>query len=158
MNTNVSQKQINALKYLILHSRVNQEVKKILFALIDASEKFTIPVAFTTCSRKTIYNLEHVIHSDGVPPHLNEIMKLLGVDYNPNRKIQTERGMSPINTWGFSRHDGYLSEGEFIISMRPGKKYTRTVWLSFEWYDRQAKEITQEQVDAVELADHLYDR
>lgn len=152
MKANVSEEQINALKYLILNLNGSDEAKKIVFALIDASERLTKPVAYTASTHELVGKVSSFIHSDkGI--NLRRIIKLLGVSFNTDSDRESSRNVTvnPNNVWHFSDHDGYFSEGEYKVAMRPGEEHTVTFWLSFHSYDHKAIEIFEEQVNEAEL-------
>lgn len=147
----ISKKQIEALKHLVLGFDTIDEVKKILFALINASDGLTQPVCFTIYSVNLVLPMANVLSSNFSP--LDAMMELLGAGYNPNKDKDFEL---LDEVWMFSHHDGYFSEGKFIIAIRPGKESSRTVWLSLRSYDKKAKEITEADVEEVELVDFLW--
>jgi len=135
----VIQNQINALKYLILVSPdCGQETKKACFALIDASEGLTKPVFFTGYSEDITYGVHGMCCSHG-KTHLDALMHLMGMEFK------------------FSHHGGYfISPGNFQSKLKRWKKYTHTIWLSPQTYERQATEIPLKKVKAVKLVDPLY--
>ncbi len=120
----ISQKQINALKYLIFKSEDARDwARKILLALIDASKGLTKPVYFTG-------NLNEVYMEDMFcthhSTHLHEVVKLTGSKFK------------------FSHHDGYFScTGKFKPCNHPKKGNLHTVWLSTEKYDKKAKKLVE---------------
>jgi hypothetical protein len=152
MNTNVSQGQIDALKYLIPNLDGDDEVKKVIFALIDASECLTKPVAYTTTSPELISKIRQFIGSEKVIC-LRWLMRLLGANFNPDSDPQLSKNYAVTidSAWRFSSHDGYLSNGKFVVEMLAGCDNTRTFWLSFHSYDPDATEISEAQVSKVEL-------
>ncbi|MFA6514100.1 MAG: hypothetical protein WCT50_02290 [Patescibacteria group bacterium] len=152
MNTNVSQEQINALKCLIINLDGDNEVKKVIFALIDASECLTKPVAYTTTSPELINKISLFINS-GEGIRLKGLMKLLGANFNPDSNHQSTKNfaITADSAWRFSKHDGCLSNGKFIVEMLPGCDDTRTFWLSFHSYDPDAAQISEAQVNQMGL-------
>lgn len=153
MNANVSQEQIEALKYLILNLDGDDEVKKVIFALIDASKCLTRPVAYTTSSPELIDKISRFINS-GKGVRLRGLMELIGANFNPDSDYQSQKNyaVTPNSAWRFSKHDGYLSQGKFIVEMLPGCDNTRTFWLSFHSYDADATEISEAQVSGTSLS------
>lgn len=137
--TTLSDVQINAIKYLIYMSRnAGEESKRICFALIDASEKFTKPVYYTSNSKDGEIGVDCMVSSAG-QTHLQEILKAMGVDFC------------------FSHCGGYFApETGFVERLKPGERYTHTSWLSKKRYDRDAIEISQEEVEEMELKNSLY--
>ncbi len=132
----VKPEQLQALKYLILHSKdAGPETKKALFALIDASEGLTKSVCYTGHSQDITEGIENVLCCQHAT-HLSTIMTLIGTSFD------------------FSHHDGYFAKlGKFKIEIKPFKRYTHTIWLSPESYDKKAVEISEKQVDRVQLID-----
>jgi hypothetical protein len=152
MNTNVSTEQIDALKYLILNLNGAKEAKRAIFALIDASECLTKPVAYTTSSSELIQKIRQFISSDkGIC--LKRLMELLGANFNPdsNPQLSKNYAVTANSAWRLSFHEGYFSQGKFIVDVLPGHDDTRTFWLSFHAYDHDATEISETQVNQVEL-------
>jgi hypothetical protein len=135
-----SDDQINALKYLIFKSKdADLETKKICFALIDASERFTKPVYFTSNMSDESYGTHNMVSANG-STHLTEILQAMSTEFI------------------FSTHQGFFaSVGNFVCIMKNGEKNTLTIWLSNTRYDNSAVEIKKEDVEKLELKDPLYD-
>ena len=127
----VSKERIDILKYIIFNSKdASPDTKRILFALIEASDSLTKPVYFTSHSKDVAHGIHNML-SCGYHTHLSEFTNLL--------------------CEGF-----HFSHG--VRSPKPDRKYDQTIWLAFEFYDSEATEITEEQVNKVKLADPLCKR
>lgn len=150
----LSEKQVRAFKCLILNTKETRKIRKILFALFEASNELTKPVAFTSYSRKTVFRIDNFMKFGG-GINWHEIMQLLNADFNPNPYFEPE-GETDHCEWHFDQSDGYFSGGEFIPAVRAGKEYSRTIWLTYKNHDPKAMKISSEQVDKTELNYHLY--
>lgn len=148
MERQVSKEQIYTLKEIILRLHVSQELKKIFFALIAASDMLTKPVFYTVYSARIAKGAHRVIRGE-----MRSAMWLIGADFNPHPVTRSSINETLTNRqWKFSFHGGYFSEGKFNSGeTRPGKSSSYTIWLSLHAYDYEAMEVNSEEVKRVEL-------
>lgn len=151
MKTEVTEEQMDALKCFVIHSDVDDETKKVILALISASDNLTQPIAITLYSKEVISNVRTFIQSEN-KLCLRLIMKLIGANYNPysDKSLPKNLVITSSSAWRFTSCDGYFLDGIYIQNIKPGTEYTRTIWLSLHPYDREAMEITQKEVNAIE--------
>lgn len=158
----VTDKQIAALKYMIFISKDGREMaKKILFCLINKSERLTKDVYFTLTQKEDWLNREEVdrnarsvgaMQSVNCSTHLNEIMEVLGADLRFS-----------VHYGHFSSVGSFNTEGMFP-SAREGDRADApmryTFWLARKLYSRSATEVavSRAELDAIDLKEHgLYD-
>ncbi len=146
----VTEKQVEAIKYLILHSKkVSGFAKKICLLLLERSELLTKPISISIIELENgylrshaekMYNGIHDMCSPNEDTHLNALMLAAGSDFS------------------FSTHSGsYDGKGKLV---ELSGKTSYTAWLSPTRYDTNAEKIDTEleTVRNIALVTKLYEK
>jgi hypothetical protein len=131
MTRRVKEDRVEALKFLINESQdAGAQIKRILLALIEASDGLTKPVYFTDFTKRVACGISDVLDQKS-DVHLKKLFCLLGTKFQ------------------FSSQFGHFDSRGFRSLTYPGKLYTVTIWFSPFMYDRSAKEVTSKQIHKI---------
>ncbi len=145
----MNQKQIEALKYLIIKSKdANNLMKRALFFLIEKSDGLTKEVSMTLWENETFSRSavdaaakNYMRSNTGGTTHLNELMTLMGSDL--------------CFTWAY----GHYTNGKFDTGSRAQLRYT--FWLAKEMHgDGEMGEHftpSPEELNGIKLVSSLYE-
>jgi hypothetical protein len=146
-NFMITEKQLQALKYLIIKSKDASDFsKRICFFLLDKSDLLTKPVCTTIIENKEISREQvndfnhgnHDMRSFGGSTHLHALMGVTG---------------SPFY---FSGHCGHYSKGGLWDTT--SDEYSGTIWLSPISYDHHAHKLIFDikVIDSISLKSEFY--